>query len=1230
MANDATKEAPGTVQVGPDLNASRSPLDKKLYRHITLPNGLQAVLIQDTIAMQQLAQSGGDDEADESDDEDDDDNPDDVPSTTERPPRNHGPRSSVNDDDDDENGGHDDDDEDTDNVVRNAACCIVVGAGSVSDPPHCPGLAHFLEHLLFMGSTKYPGENEYPSFVAKHGGSDPAWTEWEYTAYGFDVTASSYALWGALDRLAQFFVAPLLLENAVDRELQSIEAEFQLQKNKDSTRRQQLICSMCRPDHPIAKFSWGSLRSLSEIPAALGIDVMQELRTFYNQHYYAENMRLVIQGAYTLDELQEKVVQCFSPVPAHPRDGSPSNRQVQAMQAAGLPFRPEIPGTITRIVPVRERHELVITWQIPCQFAHWRSKPVEFLSHLLGHEASGSLLSWARSQSWATACMAGGNDEGSEAATSHALFSLSFTLSEAGLEHWPDLVHAVYEYIGLLRKQCRDGWPSWIYEELRSVGELSYRYGDEASPDETVTALAEQMAPYYNMPVERLLDGGDLLFEFDETTIQSLLDDCLKPELARYDLTSSSFGKPTDFETVALADHATETIVLSLNITNDNEDGSFDVGAAGNPQVEPMFGTQFWCRRLPQVWLDKLTLASEPGIPNIEMLSLPPRNPFIPQNLELKPLPAEDADHPLLNAALKLCIAVGKTKQWFPATVVQYNPKTISVRLSFEDEEEKWHVLDDDASVFTDEVLLRSDSFEGTMDAKTIKYRIVALCLHPGAKGAGIRKFGDDCDLDVEDGISFPPIPPPSTRIPVQISNTNALKMWWLQDRKFKRPTGEFCIQVICANANASPLHRACLDLMENVCSDALLETAYLAEMYDLNSELEASDIGFNLQFSGYNDKLLDLFQTTMQVLLGFRKGTHSVNPDRFPICLEILRRSYKNSGMSSSKLASNVRLRAIRPTIHSASQKMAALEGITLEKFHEVATSILESYAMEALLHGNFDHADAVQARDLLNGMLVEAGGAGLARKKYPPQSVLRIPTVDKASHIMLPSKDPEEPNTTCEVYIQVGKDNLQDRVMMDLLMHMINEPLFDQIRTKDQFGYDVYCDVRWSYGIIGCIFGVTTNSKSAADVIQRIDSFLTQFRQDIVDMEQDDFQEHVVGLAKQKLTMFDSLSDETSCLWGEIYDGRFEWEAWREETICLRGISKTNVLKAYDDWLLPGQPRNILTVQVIGAVDTPISLGRPAVQAHDFSSFVDEQVSTFHQCCKQQTWGRVNSKLF
>lgn len=49
------------------------------------------------------------------------------------------------------------------------------------------GLAHYLEHMLFMGSTKYPDENEYDSFISASGGSTNAFTECEYTLYHFDV-----------------------------------------------------------------------------------------------------------------------------------------------------------------------------------------------------------------------------------------------------------------------------------------------------------------------------------------------------------------------------------------------------------------------------------------------------------------------------------------------------------------------------------------------------------------------------------------------------------------------------------------------------------------------------------------------------------------------------------------------------------------------------------------------------------------------------------------------------------------------------------------------------------------------------------------------------------------------------------------------------------------------------------------------------------------------------------
>jgi nardilysin len=267
------------IIVGPDLNPSRPQLDKKLYRQILLPNGLRALLISDVIAIHQMRNAGivhlghDDDDDDEEEEEEDGDDPNNHSQDKKEDAMDEG----SNDDDDDES-------DDNDHGLRDAAAAVVVGAGSMYDPPECQGLAHFLEHLLFMGSDKYPTENAFESFLSKHGGTDNAYTELEHTVYHLEIPQEH--LFEALDMLAQFFIHPLLLEDAVDRELSSIESEFQLNKNSDNCRLQQLMCHTCGYDattHPFAKFAWGNRKSLQESPALRNVNVMEMLRSFYHQ-----------------------------------------------------------------------------------------------------------------------------------------------------------------------------------------------------------------------------------------------------------------------------------------------------------------------------------------------------------------------------------------------------------------------------------------------------------------------------------------------------------------------------------------------------------------------------------------------------------------------------------------------------------------------------------------------------------------------------------------------------------------------------------------------------------------------------------------------------------------------------------------------------------------------------------------------------------------------------------
>ncbi len=105
---------------------------------------------------------------------------------------------------------------------KSSACCDVL-VGSMSDPSDVPGLAHFLEHMLFLGTEKYPVENAYSSFLSSHGGSSNAYTAQENTVYYFDIQNDHFE--EALNMFASFFVCPLFSESATNREINAVDSE---------------------------------------------------------------------------------------------------------------------------------------------------------------------------------------------------------------------------------------------------------------------------------------------------------------------------------------------------------------------------------------------------------------------------------------------------------------------------------------------------------------------------------------------------------------------------------------------------------------------------------------------------------------------------------------------------------------------------------------------------------------------------------------------------------------------------------------------------------------------------------------------------------------------------------------------------------------------------------------------------------------------------------------------
>ncbi|KAJ7400401.1 Nardilysin [Pitangus sulphuratus] len=170
---------------------------------------------------------------------------------------------------------------------KQSAAALCVAVGSFSDPEDLPGLAHFLEHMVFMGSLKYPDENGFDAFLKKHGGGDNASTDCERTVFQFDVQRKYFK--EALDRWAQFFIHPLMIRDAIDREVEAVDS--------------------------------GNADTLKHEPKMKNIDTYTRLREFWQRHYSAHYMTLVVQS---------------------------------------------------KVVPVRKVHSLTITWALPPQEQYYR------------------------------------------------------------------------------------------------------------------------------------------------------------------------------------------------------------------------------------------------------------------------------------------------------------------------------------------------------------------------------------------------------------------------------------------------------------------------------------------------------------------------------------------------------------------------------------------------------------------------------------------------------------------------------------------------------------------------------------------------------------------------------------------------------------------------------------------------------------------------------------------
>ena len=365
-----------------------------------------------------------------------------------------------------------------------AAAAMDVAVGSADDPAEREGLAHFLEHMLFLGTKKYPQAGEYKQFITTHGGSHNAYTAFEDTNYYFDIDSQYLA--AALDRFAQFFVIPLFSPDYIVRETQAVHAEYRSKLRSDWWRTLDAKKQIINPDHPFAKFSIGNLQTLAARPSQ---SIREELVRFYKDHYSADRMALVVLGRESLAVLREWVAEKFIAIPQRPKQTSAPMKRPPLFRPGDLPSK-------LYIAAVSSQRSLSLIFPIPATRAYFHEKPVSYLASLIGHEGEGSVLSTLKRVGWAFAVQAGlGLDH-----TSEATFNVSIQLTESGEAHIDDIVAFFFQYVELIKS---NGIAEWIFKEYQKIADITFRFQDKLEPVVYVRRLALNLQRYPVLEVVR-------------------------------------------------------------------------------------------------------------------------------------------------------------------------------------------------------------------------------------------------------------------------------------------------------------------------------------------------------------------------------------------------------------------------------------------------------------------------------------------------------------------------------------------------------------------------------------------------------------------------------------------------------------------------------------------------------------------------------------------------------
>ena len=383
---------------------------------------------------------------------------------------------------------------------KTGAVSMNIEIGSSYEPNEINGLAHFLEHSLFLGTEKYPKNNSFDDYINKNSGSSNAYTSIENTNFQYDI--SNEAFEQSLDMFVQFFICPLFNKDLIEKEINAIHSEFKMDIRDDDERIEHLKVIEGYKNSNFNKFICGCLKTLKRN------DIRDKVIHFYKSFYTPDKMSLCVQSNIPIEKINNIIIEKFSLIKKDKEYINQVNNNLNLYDENNM-------GYIYKVISVKNNYILKLYWVINVNYnKYYKSKPFEYVTSILGHEGSHSLTSFLRKKHYIIELLTSYYVNGNF----YTEFEIHIKLTKEGYNNINEIISIILSYIKYLQNNDIN---ENFFREIQKCSKIAFDYYEKDDPIENCANLSQNLSLY---PINKVIYSDYIIEDYEPDLIKQTLN----------------------------------------------------------------------------------------------------------------------------------------------------------------------------------------------------------------------------------------------------------------------------------------------------------------------------------------------------------------------------------------------------------------------------------------------------------------------------------------------------------------------------------------------------------------------------------------------------------------------------------------------------------------------------------------------------------------------------------